>query len=311
MADAGVGFGRLEQVDVRHGWAYEDREFTPWLAANLDRLSEALGIPLVLVEQEHQVGRFSLDLLVDSDGHRVVIENQFGTADHKHLGQLLTYAAGTEAQIVVWLAETFYEEHLAALEWLNESTLAETGFFAVELKLMKIGNSPLAPLFKVVARPNNWRKSSRQHTEQVAEEWSFEAYENVLNVDPERVELCRRIHDELTAEIERRDLDWSVRFNKGYVAFFRSGGYNVITLWPHGYADPRLHVKLPEPLEELGTDDPFPGLHRDWIDAWREQTWDLVAPHPSPAEIARGAVELAQKWTPTKGSLPPRRSADQ
>jgi hypothetical protein len=49
---------------------------------------------------------------------------------YDHLGKLLTYCAGTNADVVIWIAETLNEEHLAALEWLNKSTVQGVGFFA-------------------------------------------------------------------------------------------------------------------------------------------------------------------------------------
>ena len=49
----------------------------------------------------------------------VLIENQLEEAD-LHLGQVLAYLAGLEAQIVVWVAKD--EAHLSAVRWLNEHT---------------------------------------------------------------------------------------------------------------------------------------------------------------------------------------------
>ncbi|HZE33014.1 MAG TPA: hypothetical protein VE198_16455 [Actinoallomurus sp.] len=42
---------------------------------------------------EHKIGGFSLDLIGrDQDTDEwVIIENQFGPTDHRHLGRLLTY----------------------------------------------------------------------------------------------------------------------------------------------------------------------------------------------------------------------------
>ncbi|RYG86809.1 MAG: DUF4268 domain-containing protein, partial [Alphaproteobacteria bacterium] len=39
-------FGTLSDVTLREAWTHEAHSFTPWLAANLDRLSAAIGIPL-------------------------------------------------------------------------------------------------------------------------------------------------------------------------------------------------------------------------------------------------------------------------
>jgi len=87
--------------------------------------------------------------------------------DHKHLGQILTYLTGLKADVIVWIAQGFREEHLSAISWLNENTVDPFAFFAVRLRLVQIGSSPLAPIFEVVARPNNW---DRQLQVRAAEE---------------------------------------------------------------------------------------------------------------------------------------------
>ena len=76
-------FGSLEARPLRTGWSHEARDFTPWLAENLDLLSSAVGLSLKLVAREHAVGRYSLDLLLEDDSGRVVIvENQIEPANH-------------------------------------------------------------------------------------------------------------------------------------------------------------------------------------------------------------------------------------
>jgi hypothetical protein len=86
----------------------------------------------------------------------VLIENQFERTDHIHLGQLLTYASGLEAVTIVWIAAKFTEEHRATLDWLNKITNESFRFFGLEVELWRIGNSPAAPKFNVVSKPNEW-----------------------------------------------------------------------------------------------------------------------------------------------------------
>lgn len=153
-------FSRLADVPPREAWAHEAHAFTPWLADNLDRLSEAIGVPLELSGREVGVGRYSADLLATTpDGAAVLIENQLEASDHRHLGQIMTYLAGLEAQVVVWLAPYFNEEHLSALRWLNGHTDERFSFFAVRLRVVRIADSPLAPLFEVLEKPNSWDRS--------------------------------------------------------------------------------------------------------------------------------------------------------
>ena len=76
----------------------------PWLLDNADVLGEALGMDLECAEAEHPVGKCWLDLIgVDRrTGHRVIVENQLEGSDHGHLGQLITYAAGTDTSSIVF-----------------------------------------------------------------------------------------------------------------------------------------------------------------------------------------------------------------
>lgn len=170
--------GRLEQVDIRDVFGSEPAGFTPWLCTQdgLDLLSKALQFELEVIQREHPVGTYSLDILARRKGtdEMVVIENQYWQTDHKHLGQLLTYAAGvgadgSGAKTIVWVATSFAEPHRAALDWLNKCTDPGIQFFGVEFQLLKIGDSAPAPWFKVVSKPNAWQKQLTQETAQFSE----------------------------------------------------------------------------------------------------------------------------------------------
>ena len=150
--------GRLERVDLREVWADEAGGFTPWLALdeNIAILGDAIGIDLEVEAQETNVGQFRADILCKdtANSNWVLVENQLEQTDHKHLGQLMTYAAGLKAEAIVWAAEKFTPEHRAALDWLNQITDGRFNCFGLDIELWRIGDSPVAPKFNVVCKPN-------------------------------------------------------------------------------------------------------------------------------------------------------------
>ena len=147
-------FGRIQEISLQDMWPDEAKDFTPWLAENLDELGNALDIPLQLQERESPVGTKRLDIFAtDPDGNPAVIENQLYPTDDDHLGRLLIYAAGKDAKVVIWVAREIGGEHQKALHWLNQRTDGNTQFYGVTVEALKIDGSKPAPRFSVVVSP--------------------------------------------------------------------------------------------------------------------------------------------------------------
>ena len=172
--DVPSNFGKLQTVELRACWPDEARHFTPWLATPdaLAILGQALGLELEFVAKEVPADRYSADILArdQTTGFLVVIENQLDKTDHKHFGQVLTYAAVLDAKTVVWIAQKFGDEHLKVVQWLNELTKGELALFGVELQVWRIGNSAPAPRFDVVCSPNEIVRQAKEAVE--SEEFS-------------------------------------------------------------------------------------------------------------------------------------------
>ena len=153
--------GKVEKLSVRDQWKNEEYDFTPWLAKeeNIQLLGDEINLDLEVEGVEIAIGSYKADIVArDGNNRTVIIENQLEKTDHKHLGQIITYASGVEAQIIVWVCSQVTDEHRQAIDWLNEVTRADIAFFACEIELWRIGDSVAAPKFNVVASPSDWTK---------------------------------------------------------------------------------------------------------------------------------------------------------
>lgn len=185
--------GKMTKIPLREVWAKEATHFTKWLAKeeNLSILGKEIDMELELIESESSVGSFSADIYAKEvgTGKKVIIENQLEATNHDHLGKIITYAAGKDAEIIVWLVSEAREEHRNAIDWLNEHTDMEIGFFLIEMELWSIDGSNPALKFNVVQRPNNWAKtikaSNGMNDTEKAKLNYWQAYYNVAINDSE------------------------------------------------------------------------------------------------------------------------------
>lgn len=160
-----MALSTLKKVELREEWKNESADFTSWLAQdeNLQLLSDEIGIDISLVQTEASVGKFSVDILAEEEntGRKIVIENQLETTNHDHLGKIITYASGFDAEIVIWIVKDVRDEHKQAVDWLNDHTDDKINIFAIRNELWQIGDSPYAPKFQVISKPNDCGSGGR------------------------------------------------------------------------------------------------------------------------------------------------------
>lgn len=160
-----IPLGRLKEVDIRELWAHEQYNFSNWLAKeeNIELLNETVGLTLIDIDKEVYVGSYRCDLVAvdETTDVKIIIENQLDSTDHDHLGKIITYASGLDANVIIWIVKEAREEHKSAIEWLNNNMAKEISFFLLEIKAYRIGDSLPAPMFKVVEKPNDFIKSNK------------------------------------------------------------------------------------------------------------------------------------------------------
>ncbi len=262
---------RLKIVDVREVWQHEAQVFTPWLAANLDRLSDVTGLQLELERTEAAVSSFSADILARDarSGDFVIIENQLESSDHGHLGQCLTYLTGLDAKVLIWVATSFRESHRSAIDWLNRHTSSEFAFFAVTVQAAQIGDSPYAPLFEIVARPNEWdrdlRSTSESSWQHHIERWKA-FWEAVLERYP--TEADRSI------PVSRGSNRWRELKELGLVIsmYVSTNSVGLFLRGPRGMSSEQLADRLRPHLAELNQTLAIP------LDAERNNFWGRYKP---------------------------------
>lgn len=164
--EEGVVLSKLVEIkDLRKIWPKEDLNFTRWLAEdeNINLLGDACGISITVEKIEENIGDFRSDIFAKETGtdKKIIIENQLEKTDHDHLGKIITYASGTNANTIIWIVKSARDEHRKAIEWLNENTGEDINFFLIEIKLYKIDNSKPAVKFEIIEKPNDWGKAMK------------------------------------------------------------------------------------------------------------------------------------------------------
>ena len=157
--------GKLEEVNIRDIWKHEQYDFSNWLSKeeNIELLGNEIGLTLTDISKEVFVGGFKCDLVAkdETSGIKVIIENQLEATNHDHLGKIITYASGLEADVIVWIVKEAREEHRSAIEWLNNNTVKDISFFLIEIHAYKIGHSLTAPKFVIIEKPNDFLKNTK------------------------------------------------------------------------------------------------------------------------------------------------------
>ena len=158
-----IKLGKMEEVDIREVWPHEQYDFSKWLSAeeNINELGDMLNLSLTDIETEKFVGSYRCDILCKDEltGKNVIIENQLEDTNHDHLGKIITYASGLDANVIIWIVSRARQEHSSAIEWLNKHTDDDTAFFLLEIHAYTIGDSEPAPMFKMIEQPNDFEKS--------------------------------------------------------------------------------------------------------------------------------------------------------
>lgn len=105
-------------IELKELWKNEALNFIPWLAKSgiIEEIIDELNIfnnPLKLYKTEHKIGNYRIDMTYQTldKKNSLIVENQFGLTDSKHLGQNIIYSSLTNIPNILWIADNISTEH--------------------------------------------------------------------------------------------------------------------------------------------------------------------------------------------------------
>lgn len=153
--EVAIDFGTLELVDPNRVWENGGDGFAPWLLAHCDRIADLLGVDSGLgASQRVSTSTPGGVVGCDGDGNVVVMmSSRKSVAESSDLGRALGMAAEANATRIAVVSAEFNAEQRRSISWLNECGNGTVDWFGIELRVMRIDDSPPAMLFDLVAGP--------------------------------------------------------------------------------------------------------------------------------------------------------------
>lgn len=150
-----MDFGTLELVDPESVWAEGAEDFAPWFLAHSQQLGDVLGLSAGLTDARQFTTKSATGVLGRDDNGEdvVVVSSKSATADDSDLGHALGMAASSGAGSVALVSAAIHDDQLKALAWLNNQTKSGVKWYGIEMRVVRIADSPAAMLFDLVAAP--------------------------------------------------------------------------------------------------------------------------------------------------------------
>lgn len=242
MSDS-VQIGKIKRVPLRALWEREDKGFSRWLEENIDYLNDVLDFDISIEKREEKAGPFKVDLLgTDNLNRKVIIENQLNKTDHDHLGKVITYLTNLGANVAVWITSKPVEEHVKAIDWLNENAPDDVSFYLIKIEAIKIESQPLAaPLFTIVARPTEESREIGREKKEYAQRHILrkEFWNQLLNKAKKRTNLYSNVSPSIYCWIGAGAGKSGINYN--YVITNKYGSCEVYLDRGKGFEEPNIN----------------------------------------------------------------------
>jgi hypothetical protein len=100
-----------------------------------------------------------------------------------------------DAKVGIWITPNPRQEHVRAINFLNEVVPEDTNFYLLKIQALKIDNSEIAPLLTVVAGPNPELTASGKIKKEIAEieKQRYKFFEELLNLSNSKTNLFQNV----------------------------------------------------------------------------------------------------------------------
>ena len=238
---------RIPLTDIFPGGSSggEAHDWTPSLFSNeqniLTKLCNTIGVQIKPIAQEYIVwNKLRIDILAENIDtcNKVIIENQFGSADDSHLSRILKYFIGLKnggdiVDTIIWIVEECDDSVISVFNDLNER-YSETNFFIVQMIGEKDINSSAKYIeYNIIVKPNNFNKiihntnSLNENEVTFAKWWEF-FKSNIIN-------------NEYLSKLININFN-TVRGWKSWPSKFAPGEYISITITKTSYTRISYHI---------------------------------------------------------------------
>ena len=139
-------------------WANEPSGFVGWITeeGNLNLLAKMIGADLALMGARADADAAGVPPKKSNSKWEITVENQIEATNGSSFGMTGGYFAGNEVAQAVWIVGRTDEGYIKTFEFLNGSDNDAIGFFRCEIKVLRIGDSPHAPQFRIIANATEW-----------------------------------------------------------------------------------------------------------------------------------------------------------
>jgi hypothetical protein len=202
---------------------------------------------------------------------------------------------------LVFVADEIPRELRRIIEFLNVQ-MSPADVLGVEIR-QYVGENLKTLVPRVVGQTAEaqQRKSRTAGGATRRSDWTWELFSSELGIREDRLAIGRELYERVARAIAERGLDWYPTFRKGYVAFQRAGGYNVVDIDLWWNRAPRLAIKLPRSPDELALESPYPQLETIWVAAEHEWGWHI--PRLDAVPDVAAAIDVTRPYQPDTGPM--------